>query len=303
MAFNPSEPRDPHSGKWTLEGIMKDLGALPQGGQGNRTSMRGVEIRRHQSGAYRVKIKGDARNYGTHAEAAKAVHGQNHTSAGVRHDAVREAAASGSVPGPSSREQAFRKLSASQGRGKSYGRRTQETEFRRGESLRKLGGITSAADDKAKVKREIAAIEEQIREMGQPASGYTAAELVDMRSADIRSQLAQDEKRIWVKVPSGSEVSMSPQTARELLKQRPSYSGSSPGHYAGGGAARSYAAMAQAKGMQGETARMSQEKDRLVVQMQGVAADYAREPEGPKKQRMYMKMVDLQRRINIMGGS
>lgn len=497
MAFNPSEPRDPH-GKWTLEGIMKDIGALPQGGQGNRTSFKGIEVRRHQSGAYRVKINGEARHYGTHEEAAKAVHGRSHTSAGARQDAVREAVTSGSVSRPAkfssatmtatisdvghgpelhkgdvvtyvshrggvrgrqgqvhhvritrdevhksstggrnyvgftgvrvrpndhnvsfgneglhtarasdvrvvrrapessaSRESAARSILGVRGgmspatartllggtgykpprqgagrqntrsmarnylqgeisgaevtkggsgnygvavKGKRIGivipekdgsftfehkrgdhqagyqsleqavsalverDRRGESIGGRGESLRQIGGITSSADERAKVKREIASIEEQIREMGEPASGYTPAELAETRSADIRSQLAQGEKRIWVKVPGGSEVSMSPETARELLKQRKSPVASAPYTPAYSGMARSYAASAQASSLKGETQRMAAEKDRLVTQMQGVAADYAREPDGPKKQRLYMKMVDLSRRINTLGG-
>ena len=114
--------------------------------------------------------------------------------------------------GYTSFEQAVRALIERDSRGESVGGR--------GETMRQYAGITSAADERAKVKREIASIAEQLREMGQPASGYTPHELVgSTRREDVQAQLDRGEKRIWVKVPSGSEVSMSPETARELMKQ------------------------------------------------------------------------------------
>ncbi len=89
MAFDPSEARD-RRGKWTkLAQAIKKLseadhttvanaiGELPKGGHGNRASIRGVEIRRHQSGAVNVKIGGESRQYASHEDAARAVSWQS----------------------------------------------------------------------------------------------------------------------------------------------------------------------------------------------------------------------------------
>ena len=90
MAFDPSEPRDPR-GKWLklAQGIKKlseadhttvanAIGELPEGGHGNRTSIKGVEVRRHQSGAVNVKINGESRQYASHEDAARAVIRREH---------------------------------------------------------------------------------------------------------------------------------------------------------------------------------------------------------------------------------
>ncbi len=100
MAFDPSEARDPR-GKWTkLAQAIKKLseadhttvanaiGELPKGGHGNRTSIKGVEVRRHRSGAVNVKIGGESRQYASHEDAARAVirreHGAGTSGTGTR---------------------------------------------------------------------------------------------------------------------------------------------------------------------------------------------------------------------------
>jgi len=90
MSFDPSEPRGEH-GRWIklAQGlkklsesdkgtVVKAMGELPKGGHGNRTSIKGIEIRRHQSGGVNVKIGGESRHYSSHEEAARAVISRQH---------------------------------------------------------------------------------------------------------------------------------------------------------------------------------------------------------------------------------
>jgi hypothetical protein len=70
-------------------------------------------------------------------------------------------------------------------------------------------------------KREYSSIVEQLhdqhREAGAPL--YSPEELAGVRSADIKAQLNSGQKAIVVKVPSGSEIHMSPEMARQLLQK------------------------------------------------------------------------------------
>lgn len=110
--FDPNEPRG-SSGQWIKlaqglkrlaqedqDTIVKAMGELPQGGQGNRVSIKGVEIRRHRSGGVRVKIGGEARHYESHEEAAGAV---------IRREHGMPSTGKGSGPGYETTEQAYQR--------------------------------------------------------------------------------------------------------------------------------------------------------------------------------------------------
>jgi hypothetical protein len=72
---------------------------------------------------------------------------------------------------------------------------------------------------RSKVDEEIHNLDIQLIEMHNESGAplYTARELADTRRMDIRQQLINGEPRIVAKVPSGSEVQMSPEAARQLL--------------------------------------------------------------------------------------
>jgi translation elongation factor P/translation initiation factor 5A len=98
MSFDPSEPRDPHSGKWIKiakglksfgmtagdqDTVQKALGDLPKGGHGNLIKLNKVEIRRHQKGGVNLKINGESRYYENHQHAALAVIQRKHNEHGI----------------------------------------------------------------------------------------------------------------------------------------------------------------------------------------------------------------------------
>jgi hypothetical protein len=117
MAFDPAEPRDPH-GKWikiaknlkvfsgvhASEATKHALQELPKGGHGNLITLnKGVQIRRHQSGGFSVKIGGEARHYSSHEDAAKAVVDKKHNDAGkMTKSAAAPSTASKAVHSPQS---------------------------------------------------------------------------------------------------------------------------------------------------------------------------------------------------------
>jgi len=201
MAFDPSEARD-RRGKWTkLAQAIKKLseadhttvanaiGELPKGGHGNRASIRGVEIRRHQSGAVNVKIGGESRQYASHEDVARAVirreHGMPSTGTGKPFLAERIASKQGVDVqlGMSGNYRVTKNGSKRLGiivkdpdgtysyehkrgdRGYSYKTldeavaamdkrdRAGESIGGRGETMRQYAGIGSAADERAAVRR------------------------------------------------------------------------------------------------------------------------------------------------------
>ena len=115
MSFDPSEPRDPHTGQWikiakALKGfgqtagdqntVEKALGELPKGGHGNLIKLNKVEIRRHQKGGVNLKINGESRYYENHQHAALAVIQRKHNEHGIAKPGKSAVAApSAEVPG------------------------------------------------------------------------------------------------------------------------------------------------------------------------------------------------------------
>jgi hypothetical protein len=101
-----------------------------------------------------------------------------------------------------------------------------ETELR-GMGARRTGGNTWEMPPKPgtpehaaeKLKQDLSSINEQLhdqhREAGAPL--YSAQELIDARRNDVAAQVRSGQKTIVVKVPSGSEIQMSPETAKYLL--------------------------------------------------------------------------------------
>jgi translation elongation factor P/translation initiation factor 5A len=99
MSFDPSEPRDPHTGQWikiakalksfqfqtagNQDTVQKALGELPKGGHGNLIKLNKVEIRRHQKGGVNLKINGESRYYENHQHAALAVIQRKHNEHGI----------------------------------------------------------------------------------------------------------------------------------------------------------------------------------------------------------------------------
>jgi hypothetical protein len=97
----------------------------------------------------------------------------------------------------------------------------------RGMGARRTGGNTWEMPPKPgtpehaaeKLKHDLSSINEQLhdqhREAGAPL--YSAQELIDARRNDVAAQVRSGQKTIVVKVPSGSEIQMSPETAKYLL--------------------------------------------------------------------------------------
>lgn len=91
MAFNPNEPRDPLTGKWSTFGSIRERIATMRPGE--RVTIKGHTIRSNmQKHVYRVIIGGETKDYQTAYDAANVVHQGRHSDAGSRHDGVREAA-------------------------------------------------------------------------------------------------------------------------------------------------------------------------------------------------------------------
>lgn len=172
-AFNPAEPRDPHSGKWTLEGLISKTAKLEVR---QRVGHRGADIDRTQTKGYRVRLKsGEVGYYERHQDAAKAAFEQKHFTPGKGVTELKP------VP--------------------------------KGEPKSR---VSPAKLSQADISKELSSITEQIHDMD---AHYTPAQLVDIRREQVLQDLAEGGP-VTVSVPSGSEITMSPDTARYLLKQK-----------------------------------------------------------------------------------
>ncbi len=99
----------------------------------------------------------------------------------------------------------------------------------RGMGARRTGGNTWEMPPKPgtpehsaeKLRNELASINEQLhdqhREAGAPL--YSPEDLVGARFRDVSQQVKSGQKTIVVKVPSGSEIQMSPETAQHLMNK------------------------------------------------------------------------------------
>jgi hypothetical protein len=81
----------------------------------------------------------------------------------------------------------------------------------------KPGSRAHAAE---KINSELSSIREQLhdqhREAGAPL--YEPQQLIEARTGDVLRQIRSGQSTIVVKVPSGSEIQMSRETAQHLLK-------------------------------------------------------------------------------------